>query len=86
MYIGYNMLPNSAKASAFLDENAECLSGPISWFDSSPRGTIAAPLVMKWELTKEELADALSKGGLDADRNYFFNGFSLNFFYAVFSH
>ena len=33
---------------------------------------------MKWELTLEELADALSKWGKQADRDYFFNGYTLN--------
>ena len=33
---------------------------------------------MKWELTLEELADALSKWGKHADRDYFFNRFTLN--------
>ena len=78
MYVLYNAESlNLGKARACLEGNAECLPGPISWFDSSPRGAVAAPLVMKWELTKEELAVALSTGGVYADRNYFFNGFSL---------
>ena len=63
LFIGYN---DYAKASTLLDANAECLFGPMNWFVKSPR------------VTPVELADALSKWGKQADRDYFFNGYTLN--------
>ena len=80
LYVAYKASRNSGKASAFIEYNADCLSVPSNWFDSPlrpPPQNSAAPLVMKWELTKEELADVLSTGETYADRIYFYGGFSL---------
>ena len=53
-----------------------CLSGPSSWFSHTPRPlSSAAPIVMKFEVAKEQLAAELSKPwGLISSRLYFFGG------------
>ena len=79
-YVGYKASLNPGNAPAFLRDTAAWKSAPTSWFDSPPRPppqNSAAPMVMIWELTKEELAAALSKGWAEADDIYFYNSFSL---------
>ena len=64
-YVGYKASLNPRNAPAFLRDTAAWKSAPTSWFDSPPRPppqNSAAPMVMIWELTKEEQAAALSKG------------------------
>ena len=86
MYVAYKALSRSEKVTAFVKCSADCPSGPSRWLDRSPRPlpqgmSSPAPLVMKWELTRAELAGALSMPPplkiTRVARSFFYGGFSL---------
>ena len=55
-------LSGGARSKSYADacKQACSFSGPASWFNATPRGA-ATPLVVKWELPREQLSDELGK-------------------------